>query len=241
MSTTSILVDKFLQLVIRKKGLRIFFTNQSPYLPGGVSEQVDVIHRAFDVFFCDWAREANIAKGTTFYYFTTDMSGIFGRPGRTWKVALRKANRLWDKFNSYQLQDPFQWARKTRIVGGEQIIDVDEHETYSASEEGLRAWQKDVSAYSIVLNKILASYQSVGFMGLAEKYKAVQDLPDRLVFSVDNLRKALVNVRGKKRQDAEKAYEELRVLAGQGQIARFGPRHEVIELAKPVGNEATEG
>ena len=32
-STTNILVSKFFQLFIRKKGLRIFFTNQSPYLP----------------------------------------------------------------------------------------------------------------------------------------------------------------------------------------------------------------
>ncbi len=69
---------------------------------------------------------------------------------------------------------------------------------------------------------------------MARKYKAVEDLPDRLVFSVDKLRKALVNTRGQKRQDGERAYNELRMLAGQGQLARFGQGQGSIELAKPV-------
>jgi len=240
MSTTSIIAEKFLQLVIRKQGLRIFFTNQSPLLPSALVEQTDIVHQAFDVFFCDWAREANLAKGTTFYYVTTDRTGIGGKPGRTWTVALRQANKVWNTFNTRQMQDPFQWARKTVIKGQEQIIDIDEGASYSASEEGIRAWQQEVKAYSIALNKIINSYQSTGFMDLATKYNAVQDLPDRMVFSVDGLRKALVNVRGKKRQDAERAYEELRVLAGQGQLARFGPRHEFIELAKPVTEASPE-
>jgi hypothetical protein len=234
MSTTSIIQEKFLELVIRKQGLRIFYTNQSSKLPGPLVEQTDVVYQGYDVFFCDWAREANIAKGTTFLYQVWDKTGIFGQINRTWRVSLRRANRLWAAFNSYKVADPYAWARKTVIKGGEEIIDVSTGEAYSASEEGIRAWQQEVKAYSIALNKIINSYQSTGFIGLATQYKAVQDLPDRMVFSVDGLRKALVNVRGKKRQDAERAYEELRVLAGQGQLARFGPRHEFIELAKPV-------
>jgi len=240
MSTTSILLEKFWQLIIRKRGLRIFFTNQSPLLPGGLSEQTDIVHQAFDVFFCDWAREYNIAKGTTFYYMTTDRTGLFGMQGRTWRVALRKANRLWGTFNTYQMFDPYQWARKTMIKGGEQVIDIDSGESYSASEEGIRAWQKDVSAYSIALTKIIGSYESAGFMDMAEKHKAINTLPDRYVFSVHELRKGLTNLKGAKRKQAEGAYNELLTLASQGQLARFGPRHESIELARPVTVEQEE-
>jgi hypothetical protein len=240
MSTTSIIQEKFLELVIRKQNLRIFYTNQSSRLPGPLVEQTDIVYQGYDVFFCDWAREVNLAKGTTFLYQVTDRTGIFGQVNRTWRVTLRRANRLWAAFNSYKTPDPYAWARKTVIKGGEEIIDIDTGEAYSASEEGIRAWQKDVSAYSIALTKIISSYESVGLMDLARKQKAVEDLPDRIVFSVDGLRKALVNARGQKRQDAENAYNELRTLASQGQLARFGPGHKSIELAKPVTEAAIE-
>jgi hypothetical protein len=241
MSTTSIVQEKFLQLVIRKQNLRLFFTNQSPLLPGALAEQTDIVHQAFDLFFSEWAHEANIAKGTTFMYQTTDRTGIGGVSGRTWPMVLRKANRLWGKFDSHQMYDPFLWARKTVIKGGEQIIDLDgeEAQAYGKSEEGLISWQRDIQAYNVILNKILGSYESVGFLDLAKKHKAVEELGDRLIFSTDKLRKALTLARGRKREDAEKAYEELRALASQGQIARFGPGQNVIELAKPVPAENT--
>lgn len=234
MSTTSIIQEKFLELVIRKQNLRIFYTNQSSKLPGPLVEQTDVVFQGYDIFFCDWARETNIAKGTTFLYNVTDRTGIFGQMNRMWKVRLRRAQRLWGAFDSYKVADPYAAFRKTIVRGGEQIIDTDTGEAYSASEESIRAWKADIKANSIVLEKVITSYESVGLMDLARKYKAIEELPDRLVFSVDKLRKGLVNTRGQKRQDAERAYDELRVLAGQGQLARFGPRHEYIELAKPV-------
>jgi len=226
MSTTSILEEKFLELCIRKQNLRIFYTNQSAKLPGPLVEQTDVVFQGYDVFFCDWARESNIAKGTTFLYQVTDRTGIFGQIGRTW--------------SSYKVADPYAAFRKTIVKGGEVVKDLNSGEVYPASEEGIRAWQKDVRAFSIALTKIIDSYESTGFMDLARQHKAIEDLPDRLVFSIDRLRKALVSVRGQKRQDAEKAYDELRVMAGQGQLARFGPRHEYIELAKPVAVEQME-
>lgn len=234
MSTTSILQSKFLELVIRKQGIRLFYTNQSSKLPGALVEQTDVIYQGYDVFFCDWARETNIAKGTTFLYNVTDRTGIFGQIDRQWRVSLRRANRLWDAFNSYKVADPYAWARKTIIKGGEQLIDMDSGDAYPASEEGLREWQKEVQTYSIALKKIISSYESTGLMDLARKHRAIEDLPDRLVFSIDRLRKGLVNTRGQKRQDAERAYDELRALAGQGQLARYTARQEKIELAKPV-------
>jgi len=237
MSTTSIIQEKFLQLVIRKKNLRIFYTNQSSILPSALAEQTDIVIQGYDVFFCDWAREYNLARGTTFLYDECDCTGIFGRINRHWQFRLRKANRLWNKFDTYQMQDPYAWGRKTIIRGGEQVVDLDTGESYSASEEGIRAWQKDVSAFSIALRKIIGSYESTGFMELARKHKAVEEMDDRLVFSVEKLRKALVTVRAQKRQDAEKAYNELRALASQGQLARFGQGQGRIELAKPISEE----
>ena len=234
MSTTNILQSKFLELVIRKQGIRLFYTNQSPRLPGALIEQTDIIYRGYDVFFCDWARETNIAKGTTFMYTVSDETGIFGQIGRTWQVSLKRANRLWGAFDSYKVSDPYAWARKTIIKGGEQMIDLDSGEAYSASEEGIRAWQAEVQAFSIALTKLRDSYESVGFMDLARKHKAVQDLPDRFVFSIDRLRKALVRTRGQQRKAAEAAYKELLTLAQQGQLAKFGQGNMSIALAKPV-------
>lgn len=240
MSTTSILEEKFLELCIRKQNLRIFYTNQSSKLPGPLVEQTDVVFQGYDVFFCDWAREANIAKGTTFLYQVTDRAGIFGQIGRTWRVSLRRANRLWAAFNSYKVADPYAAFRKTIVKGGEVVKNLDSGEVYPASEEGIRAWQKNVKAYSIALTKIIDSYESTGFMDLARKYKAVEELPDRFVFSVDRLCKALVNVRGQKRQDAERAYDELRVMASQGELSRYTARMESIELAKPITEDNHE-
>lgn len=232
-STGNRLGGKFLQQ-LRKKGLRIGFDTQD-YLPSGLMRQVDKLVYCHDFFFTDWGRERGLQKGTTFYYDCIDYSGIFtGHRGKVWREALYHAEKIWPLFNTNKIHDPMEFARKVKVVGGEMEYNRDTHELYPKDEAALRKWQKDVSAFSIALTKIIDSYESTGLMDLARRHKAVEDLPDRLVFSVDRLRKALVNVRGQKRQDAERAYDELRVLAGHGQLARFGPRNEYIELAKPV-------
>lgn len=238
-STGNRLGGKFLQQ-LRKKGLRIGFDTQD-YLPGGLMRQVDKLVYCHDFFFTDWGRERGLRKGTTFYYDCMDYSGIFtGHRGRIWHEALYHAEKIWPLFNTNKIHDPMEFARKVKIVGGEMEYDVDKHKMYPKEEAALREWQEDISAYSIVLNKIINSYESVGLIELARKHKAVEDLPDRLRFSVDGLRKALVNTRGQKRQDAEKAYNELRVLATQGKLARFGAGNESIELAKPVKSPRVE-
>jgi len=234
MSTTSILQSKFLELVIRKQGIRLFYTNQSSRLPGPLVEQTDVIYQGYDVFFCDWARETNIAKGTTFLYNVIDRTGIFGQINRQWRVSLRRANRLWDAFNSYKVADPYAWARKTIVKGGEYIKDLDSGETFPASEEGVRAWRADVAANSEILAMLIAKYKTAGLIRIAESHDAIKELPDRLVLSVNGIRKGLVSLTGAKRTKAEKAYNHLRVLANQGVLAQFANGQAYIELAKPV-------
>ena len=238
-STTNILVSKFFQLFIRKKGLRIFFTNQSPNLPSGIWEQVDMVINAHDLFYSEWGKEANMAKGTTFYYIARDVSGIFtGHPGTSWAFALRKANRLWDKFNSYQQFDPYQWARKTKITGGDMILDLDEGEYYRAGEQDIRTQQEAIKKYNVLLTQLHRSWDN-SLIKLARENNAItQDLPDRLVFSVAKLDNALIRLKGKKRKEAEQEYRELRKHAGDGRVARFGPEHKIIELAKPISSEA---
>lgn len=239
-STTNILVSKFFQLFIRKKGLRIFFTNQSPYLPSGIWEQVDMVINAHDLFYSEWGKEANLPKGTTFYYIARDVSGIFtGHPGTTWGFALRKANKLWPLFNSYQQFDPYQWARKTRITGADMILDLDEGEYYKAGEQDIRAQQEAIKQYSVVLTQLHRAWDNTLIKLARENNAITQDLPDRLVFSVGKLDNAILGLKGKKRKEAEKYYKELRKHAGEGHVARFGPEHKIIELAKPISNEGS--
>jgi len=232
-STGNRLGGKFLQQ-LRKKGLRVFFDTQD-YLPGGLMRQVDKLVYCHDFFWTDWGRERGLRKGTTFYYDCMDYSGIFtGHRGRVWREALYHAEKLWPLFNTNKIHDPLEFARKVKIVGGEMEYDADRHEMYPQEEAELRKWQRAVAAFSIPLAMIINTYEDTGFMELARKHKAVEEMDGRFRFSVDRLRKALVGIRGQTRQDAEKAYSQLWVLADQGQLARFGPRHEYIELAKPV-------
>lgn len=240
-STTNILVSKFFQLFIRKKGLRIFFTNQSPYLPTGIGEQVDMVINAHDMFYSEWGKEANLAKGTTFYYIARDVSGIFtGRPGTSWAFALRKANRLWDKFNSYQQFDPYQWARRTKITGGDMVLDLDGGEYYKAGEQDIRAQQEAIKEYNLIATHLHRSWENTLIKLAKENNSITQDLPDRLVFSVAKLDNAILRLKGKRRKEAEQDYKELRKHAGEGNVARFGPGHKSIELAKPISDESND-
>lgn len=67
-----------------------------------------------------------------------------------------------------------------------------------------------------------------------KEHKAIEDKPDRVVISIDKLRKALAGCRPiKHRHLVEQRYLELRKLAYEGQFAKFALRQGRIELAKP--------
>jgi len=59
MSTSSILVDKFLRQ-LRKRGLRVIMDTQSPSLPTVILQQVDLLVWCHDFFYTDWGREREI-------------------------------------------------------------------------------------------------------------------------------------------------------------------------------------
>lgn len=147
-SNTNILLSKFFQLFIGKQKLRIFFTNQSEHLPWWIWQQVDLSIQAHDMFYTEWGRENNLAKGTSFYYIAQDKSGIFtGQPGFVWTFGLRKANHLWDKFNSYQQFDPYLWARKTELVGEKKVVDMDTGQMYTTGEYSMEKQQEMLEQY----------------------------------------------------------------------------------------------
>jgi len=147
-SNTNILLSKFFQLFIGKQKLRIFFTNQSEHLPYWIWQQVDLSIQAHDMFYTEWGRENGLAKGTSFYYIARDQSGIFtGQPGYVWTFGMRKANNLWDKFNSYQQFDPYLWARKTELVGEKKVVDMDTGQMYNSGEYSMEEQQRMLEDY----------------------------------------------------------------------------------------------
>jgi hypothetical protein len=238
-STGNRLGGKFLQQ-LRKKGLRIFLDTQD-YLPGVLMRQVDKLVYCHDFFFTQWGRDRSLPKGTTFYYDCYDYSGIFtGWRGYHWREALYHAERIWPLFNSYQIYDPLQFARKIKVVGGEMEYDMSSKELSSPGERRLKLQESQIREYSLILTKILREWESTKFMkGLLEHHAIIDDLPDRLTISTDAVKKYLSGLGGKARRIAEEQYNELRVHASAGHIAAFGPEQKFIELAKPIaeGNQ----
>jgi len=70
---------------------------------------------------------------------------------------------------------------------------------------------------------------------MARDMKAiVHERPDGIVMSVERLHAGLDNLKGKAKKDITQDYEELRELAGEGQIAIFRDGLNMIELSKPI-------
>lgn len=159
-SNTNILLSKFFQLFIGKQKLRIFFTNQSEHLPWWIWQQVDLCIKAHDMFYTEWGRENNLAKGTCFSYLARDQSGIFtGNPGSEWTFGMRKANQLWNKFDSYQQFDPYLWARKTELVGEKKVVDMDTGQLYTTGEYSMEKQQEMLEHYDTFIS---AQYNAWG-------------------------------------------------------------------------------
>lgn len=237
MATSNILVDNWMQQ-LRKRNLRISFTQQSPYMPQGILDQVDAIIYSHDLFFSPWAEESNLARGTSFYYWIYDKSGAFThRPGKVWGMALLKAHNLWRIYNSFQAQDPLQLFRKVRVVGEDTIIDMDEGEAFGADELCVRKEQKALREYDILLRKEWQDLES-GFLQWAWENEAIiEDQPNAMAFSVTKMRTAMTKLKGKKREQIQNDYNKLRSLATNSPVARFQDGRAIIELHKPIQEE----
>jgi hypothetical protein len=198
--------------------------------------QVDKLVYCHDFFFTQWGKDRNLPKGTTFYYDCYDYSGIFtGWRGYHWREALYHAERVWPLFNTYQIYDLLQFARKIKVVGGEMEYDMSSKQLSAPGERALKLQESQVREYSLILTKILREWESTKFLkGLVEHHAIIDDLPDRLTISTDAVKKYLSGLGGKARRIAEEQYSELRIHAGAGHIAAFGPEQKFIEIAKPI-------
>ena len=242
MSTSNIMVEKFLNQ-LRKRGLRVFLDTQAPSLPSIILGKVDLMVWSHDFFFTDWGRDHEIIKGTTFYYDEQDYSGIFtGTPGTRWRTALRNAGKLWPLYNTYQIFDPWQWARKVKMVGQEMVFDMDEGKMYTPGEHNMEMEQRQVEQYNTYLK---AEYRAWAgdFLKFATINNAVlQDTDGRYRLSLHEVQKAIarLNPKTKARREAERMIDSLQTLAknSDGYLARIDRGANVIELAKPFSEVA---
>lgn len=238
-ATGNRLGGKFLQQ-LRKKGLRIFFDTQD-YLPGNLMRQVDKLVYCHDFFFTDWGRERGLRKGTTFYYDCMDFSGNFtGHRGRFWREAFYHADKIWPLFNTYQTHDPFGFAGKIKIIGGEKVYDRDTGEMYNPAEKEQRDWEHNIAGYSVQSKRVIAAYEASGFLDLARQFKAVRESKSLYRFSLPKLGQMMANLENGEREQVQLVINELHVLATQHGMARYHPNKNYIELGKPVTLEQME-
>jgi len=236
MSTSSIMVDKFLHQ-LRKRGLRVIMDTQSPSLPSVILNQVDLMVEAHDSFYTDWGREHGLYKGTSFYYDEEDYSGLFtGYPGRRWRTALGNAQKVWPLYNTYQIFDPWQWARKVEMVGDKMVFDIDEGRMFTGGEHNLEMEQREIKQFNTLLKGVYRAWGN-DFIELAQANKAVlEEEPNRWRISLHQLQKAMANLTGKHRKTAEKLVARLEKLAtnSNGYLARIDRGQDIIYLVKPL-------
>ena len=239
MSTSSILVEKFLHQ-LRKRGLRVFLDTQSPSLPSVVLNQVDMMAWSHDSFYTDWGREHQIFKGTSFFYEVEDNSGIFtGYQGRRWMEAIGNAHQLWPGYNTYQIFDPWQWARKVEIVGEKMVFDMDEGKMYTGGEHNLELEQREISQFNTLLK---AEYRAWGndLIALSLQQDAIlREEPNKWVLSIDRVQKAMARLKGKEKKRLEQGMGRLAKLAEgtHGYLARINRGENTIEISKPLKEE----
>lgn len=236
MSTSSILVEKFLRQ-LRKRGLRVLMDTQSPSLPTVILNQVDLVVSCHDFFYTDWGREHELYKGTTFFFQEEDYSGIFtGHPGRRWGSMLANANRLWPLYNTYQIFDPWQWARKVEMVGEKMVFDMDEGRMYTSGERNLEMEQREIKQFNTLLQ---AEYRAWGndFVGFAAENGALMEgPPNKYVVSIDRMQKAMAGMPARKQKAMGKLVNRLEKLAqnSNGYLAKIDRGQNVIELSRPL-------
>jgi hypothetical protein len=234
-STGNRLGGKFLQQ-LRKKGLRIFFDTQD-YLPGVLMRQVDKLVYCNDFCFTQWGRDRNLPKGTTFWYDCYDYSGIFtGWKGYHWREALYHAERVWPLFNTYQIYDPLQFARKIKVVGGDMEYDQNTKQLYAPGQREQHI--RDAKEYEegLFSAQLFQEWEQTGLFQALEERNAITPDPTRpgyLRISTHQIRKAASD------EIAKKQYEALWARARDEDGARIMGGGKYIRIRQPV-TEANE-
>ena len=244
MSTSNIMVEKFLSQ-LRKRGLRVFMDTQAPTLPTIILSKVDLIVWSQDSYWSPWGREHEVYKGTNFFYHAHDNSGLFtGYRGNHWWEAIGNAHKLWPLYNTYQIFDPWQWAKKVEIVGGKMVFDMDDKRMYTSGEHNLAIEQREIEQFNTLLR---AEYRAWGndFVDFAIGNDAIiENQPNKWVISIHELQKAMVALPKGKLRKVEKLVNSLNKLAidSNGYLARIDKGQNIIEISKPIptGGEPNE-
>lgn len=244
MSTSNIMVEKFLSQ-LRKRGLRVFMDTQSPTLPTVILNKVDLTAWGQDSYWSGYGQEHEVCKGTNFFYSCRDNSGLFtGKPGYSWNEALGNCQKLWPLYNTYQIFDPWQWAKKVEIVGSKMVFDMDDRRLYTGGERNLALEQKEIEQFNTLLK---AEYRAWGnaFVDFAMGNNAVlENQPNKFVISIHELQKGIARLPKTKQKATEKLITSLNKLAtdSNGYLARIDRGQNAIELAKPIptGGETNE-
>lgn len=236
MSTSNIMVEKFLSQ-LRKRGLRVFMDTQSPTLPTVILGKVDLLVWSQDSYWSPWGQEHSVYKGTNFFYHAFDHSGLFtGYKGNQWWEAIGNAQKLWPLYNTYQIFDPWQWAKKVEIVGGKMVFDMDDKRMYTGGEHNLALEQREIEQFNTLLK---AEYRAWGndLIDFAIGNEAVlEDQPNKWVISLHELQKGMAKLPKGKLKQVEKLVNNLNKLAtdSNGYLARIDRGQNMIEIAKPI-------
>jgi hypothetical protein len=234
-STGNRLGGKFLQQ-LRKKGLRIFFDTQD-YLPGVLMRQVDKLVYCNDFCFTQWGRDRNLPKGTTFWYDCYDYSGIFtGWRGYHWREALYHAERVWPLFNTYQIYDPLQFARKIKVVGGDMEYDQDTKQLYAPGERQQQL--KDANEYEgrEFSTTLFEKLEGIGFLQILIERNAIRDDParnNRLLIVQRIVNQCLASLIGEPHEAAKNLCDNLRDEAVKGHVAELRNGEKYIRIYRP--------
>lgn len=233
-STSNILALKWIRQKIRKRNLIVSMTTQSPKLPSSIFEQLDKMLLCRDMFFTPWGIENAIRKGTTFEYYTVDISGLFtGIPGNQWSWGLRRADRIWEVFDSYQEFDPFEWTKKIKVVGEETVIDLDEQAVYGATEAPMRRAQNDLENYGILLRHVWRSWDPDLLKAARSKKAVVKETERSIVLSIAKTKQMIDGLEKRKdKERIERQFAELAQLAAIGKVAKFINGNTQIVLVK---------
>lgn len=236
MSTSNIMVEKFLSQ-LRKRGLRVLMDTQAPTLPSIILSKVDLMVWSHDSYWTQWGKEHEIYKGTNFFYDCQDNSGLFtGYSGTMWREAIGNAHKLWTLYNTYQIFDPWQWARKVQIVGGQMVFDMDDKRMYTSGEHNLALEQREIEQFNTLLK---AEYRAWGndLIDFAAGHKAIiDDQPNKFVISLHELQKGISRVSQPKQKIIEGLIMSLHKLSkdSNGYLARIDQGQGIIEFAKPI-------
>lgn len=234
MATSTQLLEQFLTQ-LRKRGLRILFTNQSTRLPQDLWDQVDLVTYAKDMYFTPYGQEWGLRKGTKFIYCHIDKSGLFlGRRGH-WFTGLENGQNLWNKYDSYQVQDPLQAFRRVRVTGGDMILDADDGQVYGGNDAALLSEEKRLRRYDTVITRVWRQWSGTLLTRAMVEGAVLDETPDKVRLSVDKIHKMILGLKGKERQRATEAWRDLRILAGGGKLAQWKQGQASIELLKPIG------